>query len=457
LLALSKERWAAGDRRGAREAAQDAAQHGRDVGRPELIAEAPVAIAGPRGWSEAGVVDEELIALCEDALARLPPGDSRNRAMVTARLAAELYFRPGSSKRRRAVTNEAVQMARRLGDPTTLAYVLGTAHWGVWVPGGVDERLAIAEEILRLGREAGNREVEFSGASWSFGDLMELGETARADEMLSIELTIADELRQPEYLWCTSVHRSTRLLMAGRYDEAERVANDALAYGEAAQSATAVQMYGVWQLEEGRARGGLEALESVVSGMVEQYPLLVSWRSALVYLYALLDRTDDIVPHLDILAAEGFSTISFDSNWLIGIAVLVYACVAIGDRDRCAQLYDLLLPFREYHVTVGMPAGTVGSAELPLALAAGTVGRWDVADDHFTRAMAANEHAANRIWIVHGKYEYSKLLAGRGDPGDHGRIGELLRSCHAGATDMGMTRVVDQTESLAASVGVALE
>ena len=457
LIALSTERWSAGDRRGAREAAHDAAQHGREVGQPELIADAAMAIGGPRGWSEAGVVDEELIALCEDALARLPPGDSRHRATVTARLAAELYFRPGSSKRRRAVTNEAVLMARRLGDPETLAYVLGSAHWGVWVPGGVHERLPIAEEILRSGRKAGNRELEFSGASWSFSDLMELGETARADEMLSIELTIADELRQRDYLWCVSLHRCTRLLMEGRFDEAEQVANDALAYGQAAESPTATQMYGVWQFEEGRARGGLEALEPFVAGMVEQYPLLPAWRSAIVYLYAMLDRRDDIIPHLDFLAADDFGMLSFDSNWMIGMAVLIHACVTIGDRGLCARLYELFLPFRQYQVTVGMPAATVGSAELPLALAAGTVGRWDVADDHFTRAMVANERAGNRIWIVHGQFEYSKLLAGRGDSSDRRRIGELLRSCHGAATDMGMIRVVNQAESLAENAGVTLE
>jgi class 3 adenylate cyclase len=457
LIALSRERWAEGDRRGARRAAHDAAQHGRDVGRPELIADAAMAIGGPRGWSEAGIVDEELIALCEDALARLPPEDSRSRATVTARLAAELYFRPGSSKRRRAATNEAVVMARRLGDPATLAYVLGSAHWGVWVPGGVDERLPIAEEIFRSGREAGNRELEFSGASWSFSDLMELGETARADEMLSIELTIADELRQPDYLWCASVHKCTRLLMEGRYDEAEHLANNALTYGEAAQSATAIQMYGVWQLEDGRARGGLEGLQPFVAGMVEQYPLLLGWRSAIVYLYALLDRPDDIIPHLDILAAEDFATLPFDSNWLIAIAVLIYACVTIGDRDHSARLYELLVPFRQYHVTVGMPAATLGSAELPLALAAGAVGRWEVVDDHFTRAMAANERSGNRTWIVHGKYEYAKLLARRGDAKDHPRIRELLRDCLAGATDMGMTRVVEQTRALAESARITLD
>ncbi len=215
-------------------------------------------------------------------------------------------------------------------------------------------------------------------------------------------------------------------------------------------------MYGCWQFEEGRARGGLEALEPFVAGMVEQYPLLPAWRSAIVYLYAMLDRPDEIIPHLGILAADDFATLPFDSNWLIGMAVLIHACVAIGDRNRCARLYELFLPYRQYQVTVGMPAASVGSAELPLALAAGTVERWDVADDHFTRAIAANEHAGNRTWTVHGKYEYGRLLARRADPKDQPRIRELLRDCMAGSTDMGMTRVVEQVRTLADAAGVEL-
>ncbi len=157
-------------------AAFEAVQHGRDVGRPDLLADAAISMGGGiRVWSEAGAVDEGLVALCEEALDALPPGDSAGRAMVAARLAGELYFLPEASDRRRALTDDAVAMARRLDDPAVLAFVLGGAHWGMWVPGTARERLAIAEEILQLGRAAGDRGLSSaarsgpSATSWSWG------------------------------------------------------------------------------------------------------------------------------------------------------------------------------------------------------------------------------------------------------------------------------------------------
>ena len=68
-----------------------------------------------------------------------------------------------------------------------------------------------------------------------------------------------------------------------------------------------------------------------------------------------------------------------------------------------------------------------------------------------------NARSGNRAWSVHGKFEYAALLARRNDPADRERLGGLLRDCLAGATEMGMTRVVDQTRALADNAGVTLD
>jgi hypothetical protein len=104
-----------------------------------------------------------------------------------------------------------------------------------------------------------------------------------------------------------------------------------------------------------------------------------------------------------------------------------------------------------------MPAISDGSVELFLALAAGTTDRWEVADEHFARAMERNAEIGARAWTVHGKYEYAALLVRRSHEIDAPRLGGLLRECLAGATEMRMTRVVDQTRALAARAGVALD
>jgi tetratricopeptide (TPR) repeat protein len=432
-------------------------QHGLDVGRPDLLAEAAISLGGVRVWTEAGVVDKGLVALCEETLDALPQGDTKSRAMVAARLAGELYFLPEASDRRRALTDDAVAMARHLDDPAVLAFVLGSAHWGMWAPGTARERLAIAEEILQLGRTAGHRGLEFSGAQWAFGDLMELGYTERADEMLATELMIAAELNRPDYLWNVGVHQCTRALMEGRYDEAVRLADEALAHGQAAHIDTALQMYGVQQIDLARARGGVEDLVPLVAGMVERYPLLPAWRTGLVYLSAMLDRPDDVRDQIEILAAEDFADLPTDVNWGIAMAILIMGCAFVGDRERAGRLYEMLLPYREHFVMTGMPALSNGSVELFLALAAGTIGRWDAADEHFARAIERNARSGNHAWSVHGKYEYAVLLARRGDPSDAQRLGDLLRQCLAGGTDMGMTRIVDRTRALADTAGISLD
>jgi tetratricopeptide (TPR) repeat protein len=273
--------------------------------------------------------------------------------------------------------------------------------------------------------------------------------------MLAIERAIADELNRPDLLWGSRVHECARVLMDGDYDRASRLADEALSYMPSNE--TALQMYGVARFELGRARGGLEELEPVVTGMVEQYPLLPAWRTGLVYLYSMLERPDEVRAQLDILAADDFEALPRDANWSVAVAILIASCAYIGDAQRAARLYEMLDPYSDSYTVAGSPALVVGSNELFLALAAATAGRWDTADEHFSRAVEGNTRSGNRPWLVHGNWEYARLLSRRDDHDARDRIRDLLCDCMAGATEMGMTRVVAQTRELAEASGVTLD
>jgi len=132
-------------------------------------------------------------------------------------------------------------------------------------------------------------------------------------------------------------------------------------------------------------------------------------------------------------------------------------CAYVGDRPRAACLYEMLSPYAEHCVIAGLPAISDGSVELFLALAAGTTDRWELADGHFARAMERDASSGNRAWSVHGKFEYAALLVRRRDSSDAQRLRQLLRECLDGASEMGMTRVVDQTRALAATAGITLD
>ena len=97
-------------------------------------------LANNRGYfSSAGVVDEDRVEMLEAALDYAPPDDPC-RARLLALLAAELLWSP-EHRRRRALSDEAVALAREHGDPAALAQVLTMRVTAVWWPETLAERL----------------------------------------------------------------------------------------------------------------------------------------------------------------------------------------------------------------------------------------------------------------------------------------------------------------------------
>ncbi|MBV8561059.1 MAG: AAA family ATPase, partial [Acidimicrobiia bacterium] len=163
-LALGEARWRAGGIDAARPTFAAAAQMARPLGDPVLLARAALGFAGAGvqfWWIEVGRFNQAVVALLEEALERLPSEDSEWRARCTSCLAQELYFEPGTRERRRQLVDDAIAMARRLGDRPTLAYVLSSGHLAVFSPDVEGDPLHYGEELLELAEELGDRELAF--------------------------------------------------------------------------------------------------------------------------------------------------------------------------------------------------------------------------------------------------------------------------------------------------------
>ena len=202
-------------------------------------------------------------------------------------------------------------------------------------------------------------------------------------------------------------------------------------------------MYGVQVLSLARARGGLEALEPMTRSMVEQFPLIPSWRCGLVYLYRDLGRLEDARPPFEILAGPGFTDLQRDANWLIGIALLASVCASLEDAPRAAALYDLLAPLQDATVLAGLPAEIYGSVHDYLMPLAAVLDRWDDAEMHFEAGQAANERMGCRSFSLIAQAEWGRLLAARGRPGDVDRARAVFEACRSASAAVGMVRLVD--------------
>ena len=228
LLAVGEARMAASDVPAARTAYQQAGELARRIGSPEALARAGLGLGSE---FTSGVVDAVQVGLLEDALTALGKADSPLRARVLAGLARALVSTP-QVERRLALSEDAVQMARRLGDPATLAAVLFGRHLAVWGSERAEvagQRLAIATEVVGLAEQIGDREMALRGRGLRRIDLLELGDLVGYDADLAAAERAAGELRQLRYRWQLPLAHATRALLAGRFTRAEELMEQGLA------------------------------------------------------------------------------------------------------------------------------------------------------------------------------------------------------------------------------------
>jgi DNA-binding SARP family transcriptional activator len=445
LLALGASEDRAGMEEDARETFGSAAVTARRLADAPLLGRAALGFAGQ--WSILGRVDVARLGLLEEALAALGVEDSPLRARLLARLALELYY-SGEPERRLVLSEEAVALARRLGDPRTLAACLDARHYALWRPENVNERLEVAAELRRVAEETGDPELELEGAGWTVVDLLELGDVQGADIQIAAASKLAEALQRPIWLWWTSLLKCTRAQLAGRFDEAERLANETLEIGRHGQAENAVNYYAMAMFNIRREQGRLDEVEPSVRRFIELYPALVAWRAALALLLVEVDRRDAARAEFEALAAEGFDAVPRDANWLIAVTLLAEVCGGLGDGARAAHLYELLEPYAGRNVVVGRVATCNGAASRLLGSLAAAMGSFELAEGHFIEAQALHDRMGARPWAARTNVAYAEVLLARRRRGDKARARELLAEAVVVADALGMPVVAERARSL---------
>ncbi len=444
LLALgaSQERAGAPETRTTFSAAADAA---RALGDPALLGRAALGYAGR--WSQLGRVEEDVAGLLQEALGALPVEDSPLRARLLARLALELYY-AGDPDRRLALSAAAVELARRLGDPSALATCLDARHYALWRPENVQERLAVASELRRLAEEVGDPELELEGAGWTVVDLLELGDVAGADIQIAAASRLAAALHRPLYEWWTSQFRCTQAQLAGDFDEAERLAQETLAIGQRGQAENALHVFAQAMFNIRREQGRLAEAEEPVRGFIATYPAVPAWRCALAMLLLELDREEEARAEFDALARAGFDTLPRDAQWLIAMTLLAEVCGRLGDAARAPELYELLAPYAGRNVVVGRAATCNGSASRLLGMLAAVQGEWPRAERHFADALAMHVAMGARPFAARTQLAWGEMELARGDVA---RARELLADAIVTADALGMVVVAERARGLVAT------
>ena len=440
LLLLGESRVRAGETAMAGSAFKEAAALAEELGDSAGLARAAIG-ASRRYIQQPGVVEAELIAMLKRALGATAGESTLVRVRLLARLVGALYYSP-ESDRMLELADEAMQIADELGDPEAGAYACAARRRAIWDPACLQQRIATSTEMLTLARSANNLELELQAHAWLIVDLLESGDRGAVDAQVEAFTAGAERLRQPAYLWNGIVWRAMLAFLAGHLDQAEEHATDALALGAPSEALTARQYYAGQIMAIRREQGRLGELEPAARHLVEAVPGRLTWRGALANLLCEAGRMPEARAEFESLAAEDFTAIRRDGDWMMAITLLSEICVSLADAERSAVLYDLLLPYRQANVIIGLAAVCLGSAEGFLGKLAATAGRGAEATEHFERALAANASLGAPVALAHAQLDYARCLG----PGS--RATELIEGAARIAFELGLPKVTREAREL---------
>jgi tetratricopeptide (TPR) repeat protein len=459
LLALADSQMRAGDLISARDTLLRAADSARALGAPERLARAAL------GFEEV-LLDlasspteaiEGVVGLLEEVLATLDAGDSPLRARVLGRLAMTLalphYWQPAAERRRASrerslvLSQQAVEMAWRLGDMRVLASVLDTRCLALLSPDTVQERLDLAAEILRLAEVAGDKQVAQQARMWRIVGFLQLGDVPAIDVELDSYCRVTEELRQPVYRFWEHIWQGTRALMAGRFDLAEQHNLQAIGFVRHLEGLEATQLQNgvgaqlfMLRMEQGR----LAELEETARRFIHKVPQIPAWWAALAMIHVAAGDEEAARWEFEQLAAKDFMCIPRNAVWMITIAGAAEVCALLGDPQRAGMLYELLLPFEHHCVVAGRGYACKGSVARFLGQLAATMGNVEAACGHFEVALEVNERIGAKPYLAHTKEQYARALLARGLPADRERADALRSQALETARLLGMTSLARQ-------------
>jgi class 3 adenylate cyclase/tetratricopeptide (TPR) repeat protein len=412
----------------------EAGRIAQQVGDAGLIARA--ALVNRRGlFSRVGTVDEQRVAALQAALEALGPADSPTRARLLAALASELHF--AGDQRRVHLGREGLAMARRLGEPSTLAEALEAVWLAVRDPVAIAERAVIAAEFADVAGQIGDPLLEFHAGFVGFLTGSEQGDVAAADRGLATCIRIAEELGQPVLRWRAAYLQAHRAAMHGRFDDMERWADEALRLGEAAgqpDTAAFSDLFYV-RMMQGRADDAVELARPLAQqfGNAEVHPAGLAWACAEA------GRVDEARAVVARLRGQRFGALRRHYLWSGTLVLLSRACIRLGDTQAVQELYDLLRPLHST-IVIGQSVW-VGPVAYDLGLLATTLGRYADADAHFAAAVETHNRIGVPGILAHVCLEWVRMLLARRQQGDAERARDLLGRARDTAREVGLPNI----------------
>lgn len=385
-----------------------AAHMAERLGDDALLVEA--ALADDRGGpSSRGHVDQVRVDILDAALSRAAPG-SRTKARLLAAKAIELVSEADPAPRL-VLSDEALEVARASGDPSTLLHVHHLCFDARWNPESLPDRVSTVEEMERLSAHSDDM-GRFRAAFRKVAVSMETADGAGLEGALGEMERIAARTEQPFMEWLSTMTRFCERLMVGRVEEAEALAERSLAIGTASGEAEALPVYGALLAEVRWHQGRLGELLPLLEESAATLPipgLHMMVAMGLAEAGQVADSRAIVESYVD----AGWQNVPFDEVWLATLGLATEVMVAVEMSSAAESVYQRILPYRDQFMFTRTT--TFGSVERTLGQLAALAGDHHSSADHFDRADAVHEAMRADLWLAYGRVNRAWALVRAGD------------------------------------------
>lgn len=426
----------------ARRAIDEARRHGS----PEQLARAVTVLTEP---VSAVVADpERTIELFDEAQRGLRDDDHALRARLLAIEAFKYAAYQLHGRNPQELARVAVDEARKSDDPVTLAEALFARATSLETEPDVSERVAIADELVSLGRaESGRASTATAyGLRVLAGANLDVGNDVDLAAAVSELTRVGHELRWLPALVYEAQWRATLATVEARFDDVSSCWADMRRYARAYRGVGG--MIGQQSLflarEQGRFAEYLGSLQDVAAAN----PSNAYVGSLLALSHLDSDDTAGATAALDDLAEGGFRQDVGGGAWPVVLGVLAEVAVATESAAHVETLHQLVEPFSGTLLTAVVGLGCIGSADRYLGMLCAARGDHSLAQEHFQRAVEIENRVKGRALLARTRYWQARSLGARGSEHDRSDAEQVLSDVERETRDLGMRRLEQQAATL---------
>lgn len=377
-----------------REVTLTAIELAREVGDSAALARAALGTAaGGRGVSS-WIADDIRVAALREAH-RGAIDDLALRVRVAGELALALY-RPEERGERQAIAREALDLALADGSPAVIAAALPASRVALWQPAHTRQRLEFARSVEAIAVGDADVWLEASALEYIRGDCNELGDREGFDRAGSRIEALSVRTGGVLLSWRARVVATHDALLAGAFDDAERLAKEALACWDGDPAPDAVQTFGyhlgLVRIGQGRHADAV----GITTTAIEMWPDALGLYAVLASQHAAsgdLERARSLIGSC--IAGE-LARMPRDSGWLMALVFLADAAARARDVGAITRLTEVLTPLADRFATIAGPDISVGTVASSLGAMAAALGDRGAAVSWLERACRLEEAFGDR-------------------------------------------------------------